>query len=42
MSKENTLLDAMAKENQSLAELLGMDEAKTEDISLLKKLMGPS
>ncbi len=38
MSKENTLLDAMAKENQSLAELLGMDEAKTEDISLLKKL----
>ncbi|MBQ7796980.1 MAG: leucine-rich repeat protein [Lachnospiraceae bacterium] len=38
MSKENTLLDAMAKENQSLADLLGMNEAKTEDITLLKKL----
>lgn len=38
MSNENILLDAMAKENQSLEELLGMNDEKTEDITLLKKM----
>lgn len=38
MSSENTLLDAIAQENQSLEEMLGLNDVQTEDITLLKQM----
>ena len=38
MSSENTLLDAIAQENQSLEEMLGLNDVETEDITLLKQM----